>query len=69
MAETKRAMNRGDRLYTEEDWMDSEFQAAAERYEGPPRPSRDPDMPAVIDSRSDSGILPPPEFKRLDGQE
>jgi hypothetical protein len=63
------AMIRGDRLYTEEDWMDAEFQAAAERYEGPPRLPRDPATPAILDSESDSGILPPTEFELLEEQE
>jgi hypothetical protein len=49
-------------LLTEEDWMDVEFQAAAERYEGPPRSLRDPGRPVILNARDDVGILLPIEF-------
>lgn len=56
------AIIRCGRLLTEEDWVDVEFQAAAERYEGPPRSSRDPGRPVNLNARGDVGILLPIEF-------
>ncbi len=56
------SMIRGDRLHTEQDWLDDEFRAAKERYTGPPRNPRDISRPVLLESQPE-GILSPSEFK------
>ncbi len=53
----------GDPLNTGADWMDEEFLAAAERYDGPPRPSRDLSEPVLLDPSEQFGELPATRFE------
>ena len=59
-------MVRGDRLHTEEDWMDEAFREAKERYKGPERPSRDLSRPMLMEIGTE-GILPPTQFELPEG--
>jgi hypothetical protein len=51
------ALIRGDRLYTDSDWMDEEFLSAAERYSGPKRSERDVSQPAMLEQGDVEGVL------------
>lgn len=57
------AMIRGDRLYTESDWMDEAFHSASERYSGPKRLERDISQPAMLDQGGVEGVLKQSEFE------
>ena len=51
------AMIRGDRLYTDSDWIDEDFLSAAERYTGAKRLERDISQPAMVGQGDVEGVL------------